>query len=103
MVFNPTWNFNPGKAKVQYPDMLGRRERHRQHASENLDDVISYCAGLRGFADSIQKKAATMDKRRREGKAWESGTVSKEIAKLQNMLTKLQAAAAALEGGANAS
>ena len=103
MVFNPTWNFNPGKAKVPYPDMLGRRERHRQHASENLDDVISYCAGLRGFADSIQKKAATMDKLRREGKAWESGTVSKDIAKLQNTLTKLQAAAAALEGGANAS
>lgn len=98
MAFNSTWNFNPGKPKVQYPDTLGRRERHREHASENLDDVISYCAGLRGFADSIEKKARTMDKKRREGKPWESGTVSKEVDKVTHMLERMKASAAALEG-----
>ena len=98
MAFNSTWNFNPGKPKVQYPDALGRRERHRDHASENLDDVISYCGGLRGFADSIEKKARAMDKKRREGKAWESGTVTKEVAKVVCMIERLKASAAALEG-----
>ena len=98
MAFNSTWNFNPGKPKVQYPDALGRSERHRDHASENLDDVISYCGGLRGFADSIEKKARAMDKKRREGKAWESGTVTKEVAKVVSMIERLKASAAALEG-----
>ena len=62
MAFNSTWNFNPGKPKVQYPDARGRRERHRDHASEMSMTVF----GLRlaNYSNGVSKLhvVGTIDK-----------------------------------------
>lgn len=58
----------------------------RQHVSEYLDDVIFQCGALRCAADRIQSAAAKLDKARREGKAWDSGAIMRELTKAEEAL-----------------
>ena len=94
-----TWNYGAYKKKVDWPDTLGKRERHREFASENIDDAIAECGGLRSLAAELRESLDEMDKNRRSGKGFDTSLPNSIRRRINETLQRLDAAMAAL--GAN--
>ena len=94
-----TWNYGAYKKKVDWPDTLGRRERPREHPSENLDDAIAECGGLRSLAAELRESLDEMDRKRRSGKGFETSLPKRIRRRIDETLLRLDAAMAALGAG----
>lgn len=79
-------------------DNLGHSLAQRANKSEYLDDVMHMCGAVQGHSDLVRSAAEKQDKRRRSGKARDSGATRKAYDQLCHAVNELGKKIDALEG-----